>query len=118
GRAAEDQVARRQLPRRRQVFDDLADVPDQLADRALLAEDAVDLERDPRLGAPPALGGAAHRADRRRVVEALADLPGPAELLRLALQVAPRHVEADGVAPDALHRIGGLDLAPAGAGGA
>ena len=53
-----------------------------------------------RVGVDRALGGAADRADRRRLVEALADAPRPALLLRLALQVAARHVEADGVAPD------------------
>ena len=62
-----------------------------------------------RLGVDLALGGAPDRPDRRRVVEALADVPRPARLLRLALQVAPGHVEADGVAPDMAHRIGGLD---------
>src|SRR6185295_10341424 len=92
--AAEDQVPRLQRPRRRQVLDRLGDVPDELADRALLAELAVDLERDARVGVDAAVGGAADRADRRRMVEALADVPRPAELLRLALQVAARHVEA------------------------
>ena len=62
-----------------------------------------------RLGVDLALGGAPDRPDRRRVVEALADVPRPALLLRLALQVAPRHVEADGVAPDVAHRVGGGD---------
>src|SRR6185503_4030647 len=92
-RAAEDQVARLQLPRRREVLDDLADVPDELADRALLADGAVDRERDARVAVDLAVGGTADRTDRRRVVEALADVPRAAELLRFALEVAPRHVE-------------------------
>ena len=40
------------------------------------------------------------RPDRRRVVEALADLPRLLLVAHAALQVAPRHVEADRVAVD------------------
>ena len=79
-----------------------AHAPDQLADACCCWRGcAVDVERDLGVGVD---AGTRRRgaigADRRRLVEALADAPRPAELLRLALQVAARHVEADGVAPD------------------
>jgi hypothetical protein len=46
----------------------------------------------------------AERTARRRMLERLADLPGPAELLGLALQVAPGHIEPDGIAVDMVER--------------
>ena len=42
---------------------------------------------------------------RRGMLEGLAEIPWPAGLLGLALQVAARHVEADRVAVDAVERI-------------
>ncbi len=45
------------------------------------------------------------RADRAGIVGALAELPGAAQILCLLLQVAPGHVEADGVAPDTVQRL-------------
>ncbi len=50
------------------------------------------------------LGDGVERADRGGMLESLADLPGAAKLLRLALKVAPRHVEADAVTPDMIER--------------
>ena len=44
------------------------------------------------------------------MVEPLRQIPGPAELLRLALRVAPGHVETHAVAENAV--IGSLDRYP------
>src|SRR5690606_29124057 len=80
-------------------------LPDQLVQIALLAQLAVDLQLHPSRGRMSGLAGGLQRPHRPGALESLADLPGPAELLRLALQVAPRHVEPDAVAPDAVHRL-------------
>jgi hypothetical protein len=47
------------------------------------------------------------------VVEGLARFPGLAGLRGGALQVAPRHVQPDGVAEDVAVRLACLDIAPA-----
>ena len=44
------------------------------------------------------------------MLEGLADFPGPAEFLHVALQVTPRHVEADGVAEDVAERVLRFDV--------
>ena len=53
------------------------------------------------------------RADGTRKIGRLAEVPGPAKLLRLVLEVAPRHVEPDRVAVDAVERGLDRDVAPA-----
>ena len=45
------------------------------------------------------------RPDRRRLRERLADVPRPLLLAHVVLQVAPRHVETDRVAPDDVERV-------------
>src|SRR5512133_2014999 len=110
GRAGEDQVARLQFPRGGKVFDRLADIPDQLRHVAALAVLAVHLQRDVRVRHVAGLRRGRDRADRRRLLESLADAPGPALLLHLALQVAACHVQADGITPDVALHVGGLDV--------
>ena len=63
------------------------------------------------------LGCRCDRANGCRVVERLADAPGATLLFHLVLQVAPRHVQAHGVAEDVLERIIRLDVLAAGANG-
>ena len=47
------------------------------------------------------------------MLERLADLPGTARLLGLALQIAPRHVEADRIAEDVVQRLStGMSVPP------
>src|SRR4030095_5788416 len=108
-RAGVDEVAGLQRPAGRQVLDDLAHVPDQLRQVALLLDRAVDLERDRAARELAGLFDRAQRSDRRGLVEGLADAPRPALLLGLVLQVASCHVQAHAVAPDARQRIAGLD---------
>ena len=77
--------------------------------------DPVHLEPDrrPWSGWPIDLDGQ-DRPERRGFVEALADLPGLALVFHLLLQVAARHVEADGIAVDVRQRVDGrLDVAAA-----
>ena len=82
GRAGEDQVAGLQLPGR-QIGDLSATVQISSASRPS-AGLAVDLSQiAPFVGWPISAAGM-DRADRRRLVEALAELPRPAQLLRLA----------------------------------
>jgi hypothetical protein len=50
------------------------------------------------------------RAARRGGFDRFADFPRSAHLLGLALQVAARHVEADGVAIDAVEGLLGRDI--------
>ena len=47
------------------------------------------------------------------MVERLADLPRPLDVARGDLQVAPRQIDADAVAVDAIVRLGHRDVAPA-----
>ncbi len=56
----------------------------------------------------PQIGRRHHRRAGRRVVEGLGGLPGAAGALGLLLQVAPREVQACGIAPDVMR----LDLRP------
>src|ERR1700690_2053584 len=51
------------------------------------------------------------RAARRRSVETLAGLPGQARIARVALAVASRQINADGVTPNVLVGIGDRDVA-------
>src|SRR6185437_4913367 len=90
GRAGIDQIARRQGDEAGEIGDRFGDGPNQLRDVALLADLAVDLEPDRALADMPDLGDRRQRRAGRRLVEALAEIPGPAELLGLALDVAPR----------------------------
>src|SRR5438045_3219375 len=59
------------------------------------------------------LGRGLERRARRGLVEALSHLPRAAHLLRFALEVAPRHVEPDAVAPDGLERLLERNVLPA-----
>jgi len=51
-------------------------------------------------------------AARRRLIEVLAEIPGPAVVLSPLLQIATRHVEADCIAEDMIVGLLGVD-APA-----
>ncbi len=66
----------------------------------------------PLLGMPDLVGGLQRPAGRRGV-ERLADLPRPLHVARGDLQVAPREVDADAVALDAVERLIELDVAAA-----
>src|SRR5207237_10597584 len=64
----------------------------------------VYLEPDRTFGEVPDRGDGLEWSERRRTVEALAYLPGFLFVAHRALQVAARHVEADGVAEYVLER--------------
>src|SRR3982075_3195710 len=49
----------------------------------------------------------------RRGVEALSDFPWKAQIAGVTLAVAPRQVDADGIAPDMIERLPDRDVAPA-----
>ena len=53
------------------------------------------------------------RPNRAGPLKGFADLPRTALLFRFALQIAARHVEADGIAPDMLQRIAQGDVGAA-----
>ena len=53
------------------------------------------------------------RADRRAFVKTLANFPGLFFVAQSALQVAPRHVQAQGVTIDMTQSVGHVDVAPA-----
>ena len=61
----------------------------------VLLDGAVHRQRDRALGEMAGLGGRVDRAEHRGTVEALADLPRLLLVAHRALQIAPRHVEAD-----------------------
>ncbi len=101
----QDEVARRELEVFRQVRDHLWHLPDHLVEVALLAQLAVDADLDPAVREVAGLGHRVERPDRRGTLERLADLPRPAQLLLLSLQVAPGHVERDSVAVDVIECV-------------
>ncbi|EEF93376.1 Tat pathway signal sequence domain protein, partial [Catenibacterium mitsuokai DSM 15897] len=106
GRGAhEDQVAGAQRVQLRELVQDVGDVPDQVVERALLAQFSVDFQAELARAQRADVGGRHDRADRRGVVEGLAGVPGQALGLGLGLQVAAGQVEADGVAVDQRLRI-------------
>src|SRR6266852_759814 len=106
--AGEDQVARLQDVQLREIGDDVRHGPDHLLQVALLAHLAVHLQPDPSGARVADLGSRADGADRRRLVERLARLPGASFLLGGGLQIAARQIEADRIAEDVLE--GGLAL--------
>ena len=94
----------------RQERDGVRNVPDHVLQIGLLAQLAVDRERD---GAGRVVAVACHgmdRGDRRRLVEGLAEVPRTTHVSRLDLQIAARHVQTDGVAVDMIQRTRGRDL--------
>src|SRR5690606_41031929 len=104
-RAGEDEVARLEPHRLGDLRDELRHAPDQHRDVALLTRLAVDLELDAALRDVAAFRRRDEARAGRRVIESLAEIPRPAELLRLGLEVAPGHVEPDAVAEDVLERL-------------
>src|SRR4051812_27795416 len=91
--AREDQVAGLQRIELRQVGDDVRHRPDHLAQVAVLAHLAVHLQPDPAGARVADLRGGTDAADRRRLVERLARLPGAALLLGGGLQIATGQVD-------------------------
>ena len=104
-RTGEDQVAGRQFEQAGQFGDDLRHRPDHVGDVAALARLAIDVEADlPALQRRHPLRADGSAPTRRRLVEGLAHLPRLPLFLRRLLQVAPRHVETDGLAEDMAER--------------
>src|SRR5262245_64742175 len=88
----------------------MRDVPDHVGEIAFLPPHAVDVEPDLAAGGMTDFRYAMDGTDRRRLGEGLADVPRPLFLPHLVLQVAPRHVEPDGVAPDDAERVGRREI--------
>ena len=112
-RAGHDDVAGRERDHFRELGDDLRHVPDQLIEVAVLAQFAVDLERDLALGRMADFARRLDRSARRGMVERLADFPRPLQVARGDLQVAAGEIDADGVAVDAVIGLGDRDVAAA-----
>ena len=91
------------------------DVPDQFGGLAALTVLAIDLQVNLGIFDVASIGGSGDRADRCGVVKAFADIPRATEFFGFVLQVAARHVKADGVTVDVLHGVGRLDVFAAGA---
>ena len=105
GRAGHDQVARLQRRRgRRGRRSSRATFQIIWLRSPVLAGSPLTSSLIAPLAGWPIARGRHERPAGRRMLEGLADLPGAAQLLGLALQVAPGHVEADGVAEDVVQR--------------
>ena len=112
-RAAENDVARLEFERARQLRNLLGHAPDHLTEVRILLCPAVHLEPDRALGRVTAqLLDRMDGADGRRVVEALAYLPRLLLLAHAPLQIAARHVQPDRIAEHAVQRLLGRDFAP------
>src|SRR5882724_1198569 len=103
-RAGEDQIARLEGEEAGEMADHLRNLPDELREIAVLPQLAVDLEPHRAGGRMTDRGGRHDFRARGGGLERLADLPWPTQLLGLGLQVAAGHVEADGIAVDAVER--------------
>src|SRR5689334_11072492 len=114
GRAGHDDVAGFERDHFGELPDDLRHVPDHLREVAVLLHLAIDLEIDAALLGMADLGSRSQRTAWRGTVEGLADFPWPLDVARGDLQVAPRQVDADAVAPHAVERLFLRDVAPAG----
>src|SRR5580704_14140883 len=110
-RAGHDDVAGREVDHLRKFCDDLRHVPDHLIKVAVLAHLAVDFEHDAAFRRVADRGCRLERPARRRMIERLADLPGPLDVARGDLQIAACQVDADAVAVDAGKRVFDLDVA-------
>ena len=84
--------------------------PDELGKVAVLLYGAVDGKPDAALLRMPDLGGAMDRRARRGAVEAFAEIPGAAHILRLLLQIAPREIEPAAIAEDEIERLVARDV--------
>src|SRR5580658_1871403 len=108
-----NEISCRQRNEARKIRDRFGDGPNKLRDIALLPGLAVHFEPDRALADMARSAYRRDRGARGRLVEALAEVPGTAELLGLALEVAPRHVEPDGIAEDEVECLVDRHVAPA-----
>src|SRR5262245_50886786 len=83
--ARHDHVAGSELEQAGQIGNHLRNLPDQLVEIPLLARFAIDLEPDGALVRMADFSRAHQLRARRRLLEGLADLPGPPMLLALGL---------------------------------
>src|SRR5271165_4329736 len=104
GSSSENQIAGLEMIEERQIRDQLANGPDQLVEVGALARLAVHRELDRAALQHDARHGDDF-GDNRRVLDVLSEIPGPAFVAGDELQVAPRHIEATGVAVDELVRM-------------
>src|SRR5262249_26920808 len=81
---------------------------------ALLPQRAVGLERDAPFAGMADLAGGLQRSAWRGGVKSFADLPRPFHVARGDLQIAPRQVDTDAVAVDAVERALERDVSATG----
>src|SRR5438552_19201905 len=109
-RACHDEIARLQGVILRKKCDLLGHAPDHLVDVRVLAKLAVYLEPELAFFRVPILRGGGNGPNRVRLVEILAEGPGPAFVFSDLLQIAPGHVQAHRVTPDVLAGFRRRDL--------
>src|SRR5690348_3658616 len=104
-RSGEDKITGPQLEQPGEIRDHFRHLPDELVEVALLALLSIHFQP---YSAPGRMADGRSRDDLRTGsggFECLPDFPRPAELLRFALQVAPRHVEPDRIAEDVVQGL-------------
>ncbi|AEM42588.1 hypothetical protein KVU_PA0169 (plasmid) [Ketogulonicigenium vulgare WSH-001] len=101
GRAGQDDIAGEQFEIFRQPCDDFRDAPDQQRDIAVLHHLAIHRQTDLALVDHARLGFWRDRPDGKGFVKGFRDFPRHTA----ALNVAARHIKADGIAPDVILRI-------------
>mmetsp|Transcript_7480 Transcript_7480/g.27100 ORF Transcript_7480/g.27100 Transcript_7480/m.27100 type:complete len:219 (+) Transcript_7480:729-1385(+) len=106
GRSHHDEVSRAELHVAGQEGDGLRDAPRVPAQVPALDRLAVHLEPDLTLQGVRYLGTGHQLAHRGAAVEALGHVPRPPVLLILGLQVPPREVHPDPVAPNVREGVG------------
>ncbi len=110
GGAGHDEVTGLQLPGLGKHLNSLSNIPDELVHMAALAVFAVDLQPDFCLLYITRLCSRRDGADGGAVLKGLANAPGAALLFHVVLQIAARHVQAYGIAPDMFHGLRGRNV--------
>src|SRR5215831_3831973 len=93
----------------RQVSDDRRHAVNQVRDVGRLLRRAVDAQLDATARGMADLGRRGDVAEYRRLLEVLADVPGPLLFLRRGLQIAAGHVQSAGVAEHVIERTRIID---------
>src|SRR5579864_1019073 len=105
GRTRENQVARLERHRLRNVADNVGHRPDHFVEIALLTDFAIDRQPDAARARMAGFLNRKQRRNRTRRVEALGPVPRTALFLGDGLQVAACQVDADTVTPDVIQRL-------------
>src|SRR5579862_704279 len=97
GRSRKNQIARSQSEELREFCNDFGNLPDQGRKIGILDALAIAFQPDRPFFRMTDLAGGGDRRARSRQIKSFSDVPWAGHLLRLQLQIAPGHIQANGV---------------------